>query len=111
MIWPLAALHFRNLTWLFTSFHGVADVAPLQLGDEVAARNVGPASEVAGPPENARYLPAFQVRAWLDFCTAGRAFAGCAACRWTAGMHQLRGWACGTAMALPSRLPPQIPCC
>ncbi|PRW20331.1 pumilio-like protein isoform A [Chlorella sorokiniana] len=35
-------------------------VEPLQLGDEVAARNVGPAGEAAGPPENARYLPAFQ---------------------------------------------------
>lgn len=38
-----------------------AGVEPLQLGDEVAARNVGPSGEVAGPPENARYLSAFQV--------------------------------------------------
>ncbi|KAI7838203.1 hypothetical protein COHA_007997 [Chlorella ohadii] len=35
-------------------------VEPLQLGDEVAARNVGPSGEAAGPPENTRYLPAFQ---------------------------------------------------
>lgn len=119
--WVTGCIAFGKLTWLFSSFYGVAGVAPLQLGDEVAARNVGPAGEAAGPPENARYLPAFQVMAWLAFCHGLVGLLRVCSARWLAGgplggvhqlrgLHQLRGWTCdaGRGFCLagcPSHLP------